>query len=114
MRLGEEMIAALGYEPVGFASSNAALAAFRTTPDRFDAILSDESMPGLTGCELARSIRAIRPGIPVVLMSGVVSPALSARARELGIGDVLAKPLVSQEIARALARALAREQREAS
>ena len=45
MRLGEEMMAELGYEPVGFASSAAALETFRATPQRFDAVLSDEAMP---------------------------------------------------------------------
>jgi PAS domain S-box-containing protein len=104
--LGEEMIAALGYEPVGYASSAAALAAFRAEPDRYDAVLSDETMPGMTGSELAREIRKIRGDMPVVLMSGLVTPALAARAREIGINDVLAKPLVSGDIARTLAWAL--------
>ena len=60
VRLGEEMIAGLGYEPVGFTSSTAALETFRATPQRFDAVLSDEAMPDMTGSELAREIRAIR------------------------------------------------------
>ena len=73
VRLGEEMIAELGYEPVGFTSSAAALEAFRE-PERFDAVLSDEAMPDMTGSELAREIRGIRPDIPIVLMSGYVTP----------------------------------------
>ncbi|MEW6689039.1 MAG: ATP-binding protein [Pseudomonadota bacterium] len=108
VRLGEEMIAALGYEPVGFTSSAAALAEFRAAPGRFNAVLSDESMPEMTGTELAREVRRIRPEIPIVLMSGFVSQALSARARELGIAEVLSKPLVSRDIARGLASALRR------
>jgi PAS domain S-box-containing protein len=110
VRLGEEMIATLGYEPVGFTSSSAALDAFRASPGRFNAVLSDESMPEMTGSELARAIRAIRADLPIVLMSGVVSPALSARAREIGVIDVIAKPLVSRDIARSLATALRSEQ----
>jgi PAS domain S-box-containing protein len=106
VRLGEEMIAALGYEPVGFTSSRAALEAFRAEPARFQAVLSDESMPDMTGSELAREIRRVRPDLPIVLMSGFVSPALTARARELGIAEVLAKPLVSGDIARSLAAVL--------
>ena len=59
VRLGEEMLAELGYEPVGFTSSTAALEAFRAAPERFDAVLSDEAMPGMTGSELAgRSARS--------------------------------------------------------
>jgi PAS domain S-box-containing protein len=106
VRLGEEMIAALGYEPVGFTSSAAALDTFRAAPERFNAVLSDEAMPDMTGSELAREIRAIRPDIPIVLMSGFVSPALSARARDAGVAEVLAKPLVAREIARRLADVL--------
>jgi PAS domain S-box-containing protein len=104
--LGEEMIAGLGYEPVGFASSAAALEAFRASPDRFHAVLTDESMPELTGSDLAHEIRRLRPEIPIVIMTGVVTPALSARARELGAVDVLAKPLAERELARSLAAAL--------
>ena len=106
VRLGEEMIAGLGYEPVGFTSSTAALEAFRAAPARFDAVLSDESMPEMTGSELAREIRAIRGDIPIVLMSGYVTPALAHRARDAGVLDVLAKPLVARDIARSLADAL--------
>ena len=51
--LGEEMLAAIGYEPVGFDTSSAALAAFHADPDRFDLVLTDEIMPGMTGTELA-------------------------------------------------------------
>jgi PAS domain S-box-containing protein len=106
VRLGEEMIAGLGYEPVGFTSSAAALQSFRASPGRFHAVLSDEAMPEMTGSELAKEIRSIRPDIPIVLMSGFVSPALLGRARDLGVREVLAKPLVERDIARGLANAL--------
>ena len=106
VRLGEEMIAELGYEPVGFTSSVAALATFREAPLRFNAVLSDEAMPEMTGSELALEIRKIRPDIPIVLMSGYVTSALSTRARDAGVVEVLNKPLVRRDIARSLAGAL--------
>ena len=106
MRLGEEMIAQLGYEPVGFTSSTVALATFRAEPQRFNAVLSDEAMPEMTGSELIREIRKIRPDIPIVLMSGYVTTALASRARDAGVAQVLSKPLVSTDIARSLASAL--------
>jgi CheY-like chemotaxis protein len=106
VRLGEEMLADLGYEPVGFTSSQAALASFRRTPERFDLVLTDESMPEMTGCELAREIRALRPELPIVIMTGHVSSGLTRRARDLGVADVLSKPLVAHEIGRGLAHAL--------
>jgi CheY-like chemotaxis protein len=109
VRLGEEFLAELGYEPVGFTSSTAALEAFRSAPQRFSAVLSDEAMPDMTGSELAKEIRAIRADIPIVLMSGFVNATLAARAADIGVTDVLAKPLVSGDLARSLANALQRE-----
>ncbi|HTT09358.1 MAG TPA: PAS domain-containing protein [Burkholderiaceae bacterium] len=106
VRMGEEMIAGLGYEPVGFTSSVAALQTFRAEPERFQAILSDESMPDLTGSELAREVLRIRPDIPIVLMSGYVTSSLAARARDAGVREVLSKPLVARDIARSLATVL--------
>ena len=109
VHLGEEVIASIGYEPVGFASSAAALEAFRESPERFQAVLSDEAMPDMTGSDLARAIREIRPDMPILLMSGYVTPQFAARARELGVVEVLAKPLVASDIARGLANALNKE-----
>ena len=106
VRLGEEMIAELGYEPVGFTSGRAALDSLRAEPQRFNAVLSDEAMPEMTGTELAQQIRKLRPDIPIVLMSGYVTPALSARAQEVDAIEVLSKPLRSSDIARSLAAAL--------
>ena len=60
----------------------------------------------MTGSELALELRRIRPDIPILLMSGYVTPALSARAREAGVREVLAKPLAIGDIASGLAKAL--------
>ncbi|HEV7441954.1 MAG TPA: ATP-binding protein, partial [Steroidobacteraceae bacterium] len=104
--LAEETLAELGYEPVGFDSSLAALQAFRAEPTRFDLVLTDETMPDLTGTELAREIRQLRPEISIILMSGYSSAQLSERAQAAGVIDVLHKPLVRRAIAEPVARAL--------
>jgi PAS domain S-box-containing protein len=104
--LTEEMLARLGYEPVGFDSSAAALRAFQTQPQRFDVILTDEAMPELTGTDLAREIRRLRPDVPIILMSGYGGPQLTARAAGNGVTEVLRKPLQSRELAGTLARVL--------
>jgi PAS domain S-box-containing protein len=104
--LAEEIAAELGYEPVGFDSSAAALQAFRAMPQRFDAVLTDESMPDLIGTELAHEIRRLRPAIPIVLMSGYGGAMLSHRATEVGVNEVLRKPLHRRDLAESLARVL--------
>jgi signal transduction histidine kinase/CheY-like chemotaxis protein len=106
VRLGEETLAELGYEPVGFTSAAQALDALRQDPGRFDVLLTDEAMPQLTGTELARAARSLRPDLPVVMASGYVTPALVQRALEAGVAAVLAKPLASAELARALGSVL--------
>jgi signal transduction histidine kinase/ActR/RegA family two-component response regulator len=104
--LAEETVAALGYEPAGFDSSVAALEAFRAEPQRFDLVLTDETMPDLNGVELAREIRQVRPELPILLMSGYSGAQLAERARAAGAAELLRKPLVRRDIAEALARAL--------
>ena len=104
--IAEEMLAGLGYEPVGFSSSAEALAAFRAEPDRYDIVLTDETMPDMTGTELASEIRRLRADIPIVLMSGYSGPEFTERARAAGVSDILRKPLVSRDIAEALARVI--------
>jgi signal transduction histidine kinase/CheY-like chemotaxis protein len=104
--LAEEITAGLGYEPVGFASSSAALQAFQAAPQRFDVILTDESMPDLSGTELAREIRRIQPTVPIILMSGYGGSQLANRAAETGINALLRKPLHSRDLAESLARVL--------
>jgi len=106
--LAEEILAELGYEPIGFSSSTAALAAFREAPQRFDIVLTDETMPELVGTALAQEIRLLRPDIPVVLMSGYSGTSLHERARAIGIREVLRKPLQSKDIAECFGRVLPR------
>jgi FixJ family two-component response regulator len=107
--LAEEMLVELGYKPVGFKSSVAALAAFRADPQRFDAVLTDETMPDLTGTELAQELRELRPNIPIVLMSGLAGSQLTKRATAVGVTEILRKPLLRREIAESLERALLRQ-----
>ncbi len=103
--LAAETLTELGYSPVRFNSSQAAFEAFEADPARFDAIISDERMPGMSGTELIRKIRQIRPTIPILLVSGYPSEAVVRRAREAGANAVLKKPLLARELATSLADA---------
>jgi CheY-like chemotaxis protein len=104
--LAEEITAGLGYEPVGFASSRAALQAFQAAPQRFDVLLTDESMPDLPGTELAAEIRRIRRTVPIIVMSGYGGSQLANRAAQIGVNAVLRKPLHRRDLAESLARVL--------
>jgi DNA-binding NtrC family response regulator len=104
--IAEEMLADLGYEPIGFSSSVAALEAFREAPERFDIVLTDETMPELIGTALADKIHELRPAVPIVVMSGYDGAQMLERAGAAGIREVLRKQLQSKDIAECLGRVL--------
>lgn len=108
VELAEELLAQMGYEPVGFTDAQDAFNAFQAEPQRFDAVLTDEVMPGMSGTELAGRIHEMRADLPILLVSGYGGPQLVQRARAAGIRRVLAKPLQSAELARNLAEVLQR------
>src|SRR5688572_1970047 len=104
--LNSEVLKRLGYEPVAFSDGAAALAGFEAAPQRFDAVIADEVMPGLTGTDLARKLREHRADLPILLVSGYIGPLMTERARAAGVDQILKKPVHSRELAAALARAL--------
>jgi CheY-like chemotaxis protein len=108
MLLAEEMLAALGYEPAGFTRSSEALAEFRLEPERFDAVVIDHLMPGMTGTEMAKQLRESRSDIPILLVSGYTGPLLAQEAESAGIDQILTKPLDFRQLADAMARVLPR------
>jgi PAS domain S-box-containing protein len=108
LALTAEVLARLGYEPVSFSESYAALAAFKADPRSFDVVITDDLMPGLTGTELAKRLRRHRPDLPIVLVSGYSAPHLTRQSLAAGVSELLAKPLQSRQIAATLARVLHR------
>jgi PAS domain S-box-containing protein len=106
VELAAERLAELGYAPLAFTSSTKALQAFLEAPSSVDLILTDEKMPELSGSRLVGAIRAKRPDIPVIMMSGHVTAALEERARALGVGELLRKPLSDDALTAAVARCL--------
>jgi signal transduction histidine kinase len=102
----EEMLAALGYEPVGFERADDAIAACRSTPDRFDLIIVSGASQPRAGLELARKLHEIAPQHPLLLATASeIDGNLSALA-QAGISEVLRRPVASTELASALARCL--------
>ena len=75
-------------------------------PDRFDAVITDQTMPGMTGIDLARRILQIQPGIPVILCTGFSSLISEEQVKQLGIKGFLTKPMTKKALATALRKAL--------
>jgi CheY-like chemotaxis protein len=104
--LGEEMLADLAYEPVGYNSATAALDAFRDNPHRFDLVILDQMMPHMTGTDLAEEIAHLRPDIPIILLTGYEDAALDGRIGVDRIRRILLKPLSLEELGSCLAQML--------
>ncbi|HYM35881.1 MAG TPA: PAS domain S-box protein [Steroidobacteraceae bacterium] len=97
----------LGYRVTGRIDPKQALEEFRVDPMRFDAVVSDLSMPGITGPELAREMLAIRADIPIVLTSGYIRDEDMKLVHELGIRDLVLKPNTVEDLGATLHRLLA-------
>ena len=108
LALADEILSELGYVTTCYSSSVAALASFENNPDQFDAVLSDEIMPGLTGTQMTSRMHASRPDLPVLIITAYGGPGFELRAQQAGATQVLRKPYQRGELARALHNALSR------
>ena len=106
--LARRLLERLGYQVSGFSSAAEALAAFEAAPDQFDLVLSDLSMPGITGIDVARRVLEIRPDMPVLLASGYVRTEDVELARQMGVREVIWKPTTINEMGELLGRVLAK------
>ncbi len=104
--LATRVLERLGYTPIGFESPFAALAAFSAEPAGFDAVMSDLTMPGLPGDELARRLVALRPDIPIVLASGYFGTLDADDLAQAGVREFVPKPYEVESLAEALSRCL--------
>ncbi|HEY4037747.1 MAG TPA: ATP-binding protein [Burkholderiaceae bacterium] len=103
VQLTEEVLASIGYEPVGCVGAQQALEVFHAAPARFEAVLTDVLMSGMTGPELALELRKLRPALPVVLMSGFCGADLKEHAAAVDARAILLKPLKAAQLAQCLA-----------
>ncbi len=97
--LGGKILKQIGAEAEVFTNSIAALAAFIAAPEAFDAVITDQTMPGLTGMELAKKILEIRPDIPIILTTGFSENVSEELAKTVGIKEYILKPLSLEVIA---------------
>jgi len=102
----EKLLASLGYEVTSRTNSREALALLRLDPSRFDLVITDQTMPDMTGIELAKEIIAIRPDMPVILSTGFSHLVGADEAKAAGIRAFTMKPLTKGEIARTVRNVL--------
>jgi len=96
--MGKLLLEALGYHTVSFNNSPDALSHFRSNPDFFDLVITDQTMPYLTGDELSQEIKSIRPDIPVILCTGFSDRINEENFKSKGIDAFLMKPIIKKEI----------------
>jgi len=101
-----DILLKLGYEVYGFTSSMEALQAFRKSPASVDLLITDQTMPELTGMEIAREMLAIRPDLPIILYTGYSETVGPEQAAQAGIRKFLFKPLSTSQLAEAVRDAL--------
>lgn len=106
VELGVLMLEQQGYKVTGRTNSLDALVTFQNHPESFDAVITDQTMPGLTGSDLALKILQIRPNIPIILCTGYSNLISEEKAKLLGIKGFAMKPLVKKEIASLLRKLL--------
>lgn len=102
--LGQAMVTHLGYAVTLATSSPQALRLFQAAPHRFDLLITDREMPGLTGLELAAACRQTRPDLPILLCTGSPRPMEATR----GMDAVLMKPFNLETLGTTIAQVLAR------
>jgi signal transduction histidine kinase/ActR/RegA family two-component response regulator len=100
------MLTRRGYDVAAFADPEDALAAFKRAPDDWDLMLTDRSMPRLSGEALAGDVLRLRPDLPIIMATGFGEAADEKRARGLGIAEFVFKPIVGKDLLIAIRRAV--------
>jgi len=104
VQTGKAMLEDLGYQVSAFTKSAAALEKFTSDPTSFDAVITDYTMPQITGYELTKKIREIRPDIPIILCSGYIDQDVEIKIQNVGINEFVKKPMIGRDLAVALRR----------
>ena len=100
--IGTKILTNLGYQVTKTTSSVEALRLFTDSPDDFDIVITDMTMPKMTGDQLAKKILAVRPEVPVILCSGFSESMTQERSHAMGIRTFLRKPVLMRELAVAI------------
>jgi len=105
LELGVRILRTLGYRATEAEDGNKAFEKFRESPDGFDLVITDQTMPEMTGIELAKRMLKIRPDLPIILCTGYSDQVDAERAENAGIRLFLQKPIAVSTLAAAVRRA---------
>lgn len=106
VKIGTALLQHLGYTVQSRENALQALEIFRANPDDFDLVITDMTMPGMTGIKLAQEIRSICPDMPVILCTGFHDALPQAELTEYGIKEVLKKPITIRDLSLAVRKVL--------
>jgi PAS domain S-box-containing protein len=95
-----------GYKVVPFTDSREAWAAFQTSPEDFDLVITDLTMPHLTGLDLARELLRLRPHLPIIICTGYGDPVTKEKIKTMGIREIIFKPIIPRDLAETIRRVL--------
>jgi len=102
VRMMQQILERLGYQVTSRTSSVGALEAFKAKPDEYDLVITDMTMPNMTGIELAPRLREIRSDIPIIMCTGFSETIDEDRAKNMGILAYIMKPFLIDEIAKTI------------
>jgi PAS domain S-box-containing protein len=107
VEVGKQMLERLGYEVVAEKDSVRALKQFQRDPGKFDLVITDQTMPNMTGIELAKRMMSIKKDIPIILCTGFSEVISSESAKAMGIREFVMKPIIKNEMAETIRRVIA-------
>ncbi len=100
--ISKKILQRLGYVVEAQTDPMAALSRFEAAPDHFDLVITDMTMPGMTGAGLSQKLKALRPDVPIIISTGHSSLIDAHKAREMGIDAYVMKPMVADDIAQTI------------
>ena len=104
--IGKQMLEYLGYKVTTKTDSLEALKLFQEQPHEFDLVITDMTMPNMTGEKLAKELMRIRPDVPIILCTGFCGQITEENAKEIGIKEFAMKPLVMEDLAKTIRKVL--------
>lgn len=106
VNMTRELLKHLGYEVVAQTSSLEALRIFQTQPENFDLVITDQTMPHLTGMQLSQELRHLRPDIPIIMCSGYSEKVSGEKLKAAGINGLVTKPFLMYDLATTIRKVL--------